>query len=100
LFRRQLQQLAARAVGQDVDTTVLKDAHVADPLVEIREQRFPVDDLVVLAQLETKNRLSGQAAHENAVLPLWEEVAPIVRPTRTARGRGRCIHALGIGSAA
>src|SRR2546426_12698859 len=77
LFRRQLQQLAAGAVGQHIDRTVLKDAHVADPLVEIRQQRFLVDDLVVLAQLETKNRLAGQAAHEHAGLPLWEEVAPI-----------------------
>src|SRR5215467_10241851 len=59
LFRRQLEQFAAGAVGQHVDSTVLKDADVANPLVEIREQRFLVDDLVVLTQLETKNRLTG-----------------------------------------
>jgi len=59
--RRQLQQLAAGTVGQHIDSTVLKDAHVADPLVEIRQQRFLVDDLIVVVQLQTENRLAGQA---------------------------------------
>src|SRR5215471_11945270 len=66
LFRRQLEQLAVRVVGQHVDGTVRKDSHVANALVEIREQWLFVDDLVVLAQLETENRLASQAADEDA----------------------------------
>src|SRR5262249_54992237 len=76
-LRRQLQQLAARAVGQHIDGAVLKDAHVADALIEIRQQRFLVDDLIVLVQLQAENRLTGQATDEHAGLPLREEVAPI-----------------------
>src|SRR5690242_976851 len=79
LFGCQPQELASAAVGQHVDRTVLKDAHVANPLVEIHEQRLLVDDLVVLPQLETEDRLAGQAADEHAGLPLWEEIAAIER---------------------
>src|SRR3954462_5568545 len=77
VIRRQLQQPAVRAVGQHIDRTVLKDEHVANPLVETRQQRFLVDDFIVLAQLETENRLTGQATHEHAGLPLRKEVAAI-----------------------
>jgi hypothetical protein len=77
LFWRQLQQLAAGAVGQHIDRTVRKDTHVADPLVEIRQKRFLVDDLVVFTQLQTEHGLAAQTAHENARLPQREEIALI-----------------------
>src|SRR6185436_16687960 len=36
-----------------------------------------VDDLIVLVQLQTENRLAGETTHEHAGLPLREEVALI-----------------------
>src|SRR5262249_41017701 len=77
IIRRQLQQRAAGPVGQHIDGTVLKDAHVADPLIEIRQQRFLVDALAVFVQRQTENRLAGQATDQHAGPPLREEVAAI-----------------------
>ena len=46
---RELQQLAILAVGEHVHRTVLEHPNVANALVQVPEERFLVDDLVVLA---------------------------------------------------
>ena len=45
---RELQQLAIRAVGEHVHGTVLEHPNIANALVQVPEERFLVDDLVVL----------------------------------------------------
>jgi methionine synthase II (cobalamin-independent) len=45
---RELQQLAILAVGEHVHGTVLEHPNVANALVQVPEERFLVDDLVVL----------------------------------------------------
>src|SRR3954447_12991051 len=82
LFRRKLQELATSAIRQNIDGTVREHADVADALVHVCEQRFLMDDLVVLAQLEPENRLAGQAADEDARFPLWKQIAAIKREAR------------------
>src|SRR5688572_9518954 len=62
--------------GEDIQRAVGTTTHLADALIQVRQQAFFTDDALAV-ELEMHERASGHRADEQIVLPFGEQVARV-----------------------